>query len=470
MTHWWRRLIEPSVLRGLVLAQVVLASLLWLSLVGLVVWDSQQETVLHQSIPAMEAVVDAVEGLADRPEALERVLRRVDAWNRAGSGEQDDPTLSTGMLVWRGEQRIFASAGMPGELLQRHPEGLHKLASGERRWQVLTVRSAAEDIRVSLVYPDSFMAVVLTLNSRGYLLLPLIVSLPLLVLPAWLSVRWALKPWRRLSAEVARRDEQDLSPIALPARERELRPLLEAVNRLLGRLRGARARERRFVADAAHELRTPLSAMSLYAESLQRLTLPPSAAPLLRGMLRSGERATRLVNQLLTLTRSEADAQRPAERLDLAALAGDVLAEVALLGSARAVQLDCDLRGPLWMLGQAEGLGSLFGNLVENAIKYSPEGGRVTVRLWAEDGEIAALIDDQGPGIPPAWREQVLQRFARMPDQGQAGSGLGLAIVQSVLQAHGGRLALDDAPEGGLRVQLWLPAEDAGRAPRGCGR
>ncbi|MDC6166750.1 sensor histidine kinase [Paucibacter sp. XJ19-41] len=465
MRGWWRRLVEPSVLRGLLLAQIALVSLVWLGLVLLVVRESQQETALRQSVPAMEALVATAEALVDQPEALHRVLGKVDEWNRLGGGEQDDPMLRTGMLVWRGAARVFATDGLPASLYQRHPEGLKEIEMVDGRWQVLTVHSGSgSDVAVSFIYPQGIMAVMVALNSRGYLLLPLIVSLPLLVLPAWLSVRWALRPWRRLSAEVARRDEQELSPITLPARERELRPLLEAINRLLGRLRGARTRERQFVADAAHELRTPLSAMSLYAESMQRLALPPPAAPLLDGMLRSSARATRLINQLLTLTRSEAEAQAPARRLDLAVLVGEVLAETAILAEGRRVQLDCELPESLWLDGQAEGLGSLFGNLIENAIKYSPEGGRVSLRLWREGGEICARLSDQGPGIAPAWREAVLHRFARLPDQSQAGSGLGLAIVASVLQSHGGRLTLDDAPGGGLLVRLWLPAADSARA------
>lgn len=459
----WQRLREPSLVRGLLLAQAALVTLLWLGLVAWLLADEISQSEMEKSIPAMQAVVMSAQALADQPEALARVLEQVDRWNRSGSeGVQDEDLLPNGMVMWRGPQRLFASAGLAEALLGPHPPGLHTLEHAGDSWLVLTVQgqgaAAGEQTSLSFVYPHSVMALMVSLEGRGLLVLPLLVSLPLLLLPAWLSVRWALRPWRRLSEEVARRGAQDLEPFVAPSKAQELRPLVSALNRLLAQLREARARERRFVADAAHELRTPLTALNVYADSLRELSAEPQTQALLAGMLRSSERAVRLVNQLLALMRSEAEAQGALQRLDLAQLVPEVLAELAPLARLRQVVLDCEApESPLWLMARPEGLHALFANLVENAIKYGPQAGTVRLRLWREPGCLRATVADQGPGIAPEWRQAVLSRFTRLPDQAQPGSGLGLAIADSVMQAQGGSLQLDDAPGGGLLVLLCWP-------------
>ncbi|MCH7343964.1 HAMP domain-containing histidine kinase [Pelomonas sp. CA6] len=459
----WQRLAEPSLLRRLLLAQLALLSVVWVALVGGLIWLSQSEDSVRSTVPALEATVSAVQALGDQPEVLQEVLSKIDVWNRFGDGEEDDPALRTGTVVWVAGERRFATEGLPDEALVRRPPGFYRFQSGGTNWLMLTEQRLANarghpEATVSFIYSDAAMAALRAFSTSHVALLPLLVSMPLLVLPAWLSVRMALRPWRRLSAEVARRDAQDLSPVSTPTRQRELRPLVDALNRLLGEVREARERERRFVADAAHELRTPLAALQLYAQSLQPLIRAGSGERELAGMLRTSERSVRLVNQLLALMRSETQVEVASQPVELGALAQGVLAEAAALASQRRVVLDLEAEPGLWLDGEPDGLNSLFTNLVDNAIKYSPESGLVRLRLWRERGELHAELCDQGPGIAPQWRDAVLQRFTRVPDQAQSGSGLGLAIVATVLARHRGRLALDDAPGGGLRVQLIFPA------------
>lgn len=462
----WRRLSEPSMLRGLVLAQALLVCGIWALLLMIGVRSDLSEASALKLVPAAEAILSSAQHLADRPEALRQVLDKVDQWNRAEQGE-DDPLRRISLLAWREQQLLYATAGLPARFHGPYPPGLQRLDDGELGWQVLTVQAtappaapaASADLRVSFLIPRHLSMVLLSDEGLAALLLPLGFSLPLLIIPSWLSVRWALRPWRRLSEAVACRDANDLSPIHLKAREQELRPLLQAINRLLNELREARARERRFVADAAHELRTPLAALRLYADSLAALAQDPSQRPLWRGMERSSERAIHLVNQLLSLLRSDTQGQQAEKQsLDLAQLLPEVMAEVELQARQRHISLSCETYGEsLRMEGHADGLYSLFSNLLENAVKYSPAHSGVHVRLWAEAEALCASISDQGPGIPEAWRKAVLERFTRLPGESQAGSGLGLAIVQSVLQAHGGQMRLDDAPGGGLCVSLRLP-------------
>jgi two-component system sensor histidine kinase QseC len=461
------RALEPSVLRGLLLAQAGLIVLIWLGLVlsAMLERETITEADLAELVPALEAVVLAAQALSDQPQALLQLLHKIDQWNRFGAGERDDPHLRTAMVVWRDGRELFRTEQLPAALGDASQLGLRRRELAGESWHLLTVASepvaGKPPVVVSFIYNSAGLQALLSSSSARLVLLPLMVSLPLLILPAWLSVHLALRPWRRVAGELARRGANELQPLALPARQRELRPLIEAMNRLLAELREARARERQFVADAAHELRTPLAALQLYAESLQPLVQDSRAAPVLAGMLKSTERSVHLAQQLLALMRSEAGPPAQPQRIELGALVQDVLAEAALRAHQRGITLDCESPGGLWTLGQLDGLTSLFTNLVDNALKYSPAGGCVRLRLMrnpADAGELCIEICDQGPGIPPAWREQVLQRFTRVPDQVERGSGLGLAIVSSVLNRHGGRLALEDAPGGGLRVRVWLPA------------
>ena len=337
-----------------------------------------------------------------------------------------------------------------------------------RRWRALTKQSQHSNTRVTLLLPGSATELLTALSLHGFLLLPLLVSLPLLILPAWASVSLALRPWRRVSAEIARRGGQDLSPIEQAPRHRELRPMVSAVNLLLRRVRDSVARERSFIADAAHELRTPLATLRVHAEALQAHAHDAHAQQLLAGVLRGAERANHLVGQLLALMRSDAAASPTAPlALDLAELLRERLAQLALLAAQRGIELDCEAEDGLLLAAPREGLVSMLDNLIENAIKYSPAGAQIEVRLWREGGQALLRLDDQGTGIPVEARQRVFDRFYRLPDQAQSGSGLGLAIVQSVLQRLGGRIELGESrlpPRGstpGLGVQVRLPLAPA---------
>ena len=236
--------------------------------------------------------------------------------------------------------------------------------------------------------------------------------------------------------------------------------------RLLQRVDTSAARERSFIADATHELRTPLAAMRVNVEALQGQARDPRQQELLDGILNSNSRAARLVGQLLQLTRSEvqAEAGEQAAPQALDVLLQDRLAALSCLAQAGGIELELQAAVPLCVPGQRESLVSLIDNLVENAIKYSPRGGSVTVSLHAQGGQAVLHVADQGPGIPAALHGRVFDRFFRAPQQDQPGSGLGLSIVASVVARHGGSIALHQADGGqGLLVEVRLPlAPDGG--------
>lgn len=289
--------------------------------------------------------------------------------------------------------------------------------------------------------------------------LPVALLAPLLMLVVWWVVGRALAPVERVRAQVAARRADDLAPLPTAGLPAELRPLVDEMNGLLTRLAAAWDALTHFTADAAHELRTPLAALRLQAQSLQRApdeaTRQLAAERLLAGI----DRATRLLEQLLALARQEGAAREAAVApVDLAALARAALADARADAERRHVALALDAPASATVPGQADALAVLLRNLIDNALRHTPEGGRVQVGVQPRDAGAELVVEDSGPGIAPGDRARVLDRFYRVPGAPGHGSGLGLAIVRAIAERHGATLALDLSPAlGGLRVRVGLP-------------
>jgi two-component system OmpR family sensor kinase len=288
---------------------------------------------------------------------------------------------------------------------------------------------------------------------------PVLLLLPALGLLVWLTVGRGLRPLEAVAAEVEERTPSALSPLADGNLPSEVRPLVGALNDLLRRLGSALESQRRFVADAAHELRTPLTALSLQVQLVERAAAGEERAAALATVRDGLTRATRVVEQLLTLARQEPEAAaRPAADTDLLELAREVIAELAPLAESRAIDLGAGRAEPTRVVGDREGLRVLLANLVDNAVRYTQERGRVDVSTYRDGGEVVIEVTDNGPGIPAGERERVFDRFYRRPGSGAAGSGLGLAIVKAIVGRHGGSIALAGAPGGrGLAARVTLP-------------
>ncbi len=287
---------------------------------------------------------------------------------------------------------------------------------------------------------------------------PIAAAAPLLMLIVWCVVSWSLRPVKRARAQVADRRPEDLSPINVPDLPDEIRPLMQELNLLLERMRGAFAQQKQFVGDAAHELRSPLAALTLQLQSLRRA--PDDAnRQLAEQRLATGiERATRLVEQLLSMARQENTAESlPAEPVDMADTLRLALSET--LAAANAKDIAVEMRGEpqAWIRGRRDDLVLLARNLLDNAIKYTPAGGHIDIRLETSADQVLLLIDDNGLGIPPEERSRVFDRFYRIEGNTQHGSGLGLAIARAVAQRHGATITLEDAPDGGLRAKVSFP-------------
>ncbi|WP_343582937.1 HAMP domain-containing sensor histidine kinase [Herbaspirillum sp.] len=458
MRRWWRSVTTPSLVRRIMLAQLLLLTLLWCAFLTYVLWESLRSPGLLSGTKVFDTVLAVTDELQDRPQARHEVLHQIDMALREDYGPGDDPNISSSLIVRSHGKVVYASAGAPLEVRNTRYDTNERIAVGERTWRSRTVRSPRSDAEATLVIPGDAWAFFIHINSRGYYVLPLLISLPFLLLPAWLSVRVALRPWSKVAREVAERGPHDLTPLQSMPKHEELRNMVDCINDLLARVRESAGRERAFIADAAHELRTPLAAMRINVEALQSHVADPHQRELLRGILNSGNRATRLVRQLLLLMRSETRTEAPLRPMALTALVQERLAALSPLAAEREVELELDARDEVWVDGAREGLVSLIDNLVENAIKYSPVRARVevAVRMAAQGAQLE--VSDAGPGIAPAMRERVFDRFFRDPDQTQSGSGLGLAIVKTVVRQHGGSIALETSAEGGLTARVTLPA------------
>jgi two-component system OmpR family sensor kinase len=285
---------------------------------------------------------------------------------------------------------------------------------------------------------------------------PIAVMVPLLLLLVWWVVRSSLEPVNRVRRQIATREADALHAVDTRELPDEVRPLVDELNLLFTRMRQAFAAQQHFVADAAHELRSPLAALRLQVEQLRR-SVTDRERELAVQRLGSGlDRATRLVEQLLVLARQQATPAKaaPAVPVDLKQLTQLVLHDAAYAAQSRQLQIDSTLDA-CSVSGQPEALRILISNLLDNAIKYTPPQGRIGLRLQAQPGGVVLTLEDSGPGIAADDRLRVLDRFYRAPGANGSGSGLGLAIVKTIVEAHGAALSMQTSGRlGGLRVDV----------------
>jgi two-component system sensor histidine kinase TctE len=276
----------------------------------------------------------------------------------------------------------------------------------------------------------------------------------------WYGVGRGLAPLESLRAELAARAPRDLRPVAEDTAPAEVRPLGQALNDLLRRLGASIDAQQRFVADAAHQLRTPLAALQAQVDAARREPMPPELAATVAHLHAAARRAAHLARQLLTLAAVEPSTGRPfaPERTDLAAVAQARVADWLARADTKAIDLGFELE-PAPIAGEPDLLVELATNLVDNALYYTPRGGEVTLRTGCRNGHSFLEVEDDGPGIPAADRERVLERFHRVQGTPGEGSGLGLAIVREIAHRHGGAVEVGLPPAGrGTVVAVSFPA------------
>jgi len=361
--------------------------------------------------------------------------------------------------VWNDNHLLLRSTTAPVAALASAKSGYSEIKVNNEAWRALARWDAQHEFMIQVAEPMAGrerLARHITLK----MLLPTFIALPVLALLIWLGVGAGLQPLQKLKQEVKQRAANRLEPVAMAGVPEEVAPLTQALNDLFARLQQAFESERRFTADAAHELRTPLAALKIQAQVALRSTDEAERHRALENLLRGTDRATRLVEQLLTLARVDPEtAVAGYHQVDLRTLVTNVMVDIEPLAHAKQIEMvleekpDSDVACSV--LGDEVQLGLLLRNLIDNAIRYTPIGGRVSVGIDTIDG-IALEVRDSGPGIPEAERNQVQQRFYRIAGTGEEGSGLGLSIVRRIAELHGARLVLsDNNSSGGLLAKVY---------------
>ncbi|MCB1864025.1 MAG: sensor histidine kinase N-terminal domain-containing protein [Chromatiales bacterium] len=390
-----------------------------------------------------ETVVAVVEDLVSQFDDEHELRRKVAFQIEVGNGRQFYRSQAAPTQRFTGRPNAFSEGDYAGEV-----------------WRVFTATDGDEIV----------VHVAETLDVRGHLINdftlqligPLFVLLPSMALLIWFGVGRALQPIDRLAQRVALRDPDRLDGLSIESTPVEVRPLVEALNRLFLRLGAAFERERRFTADAAHELRTPLAAMRTQAQVARRTADASQRNHALERLQDAADRTARLVEQLLTLARVDETTIERDHEIDLAAIARAVCMDSDPNGTTKAHELVCSADDPVFVRANADLANVVVRNLVDNALRYTPDGGRVHVRVSNGSAYGVLHVDDSGPGIEPDQRSDAFARFHRLQRRSGGGAGLGLSIVRRIVEHHGGRVELGTSGLGGLRVSVTWPRGQAG--------
>ena len=362
----------------------------------------------------------------------------------------NDEQLDFVVQIWTADGRVIYPPRLRSDLPTRALLGFADIAVQGTTWRTFSVATGDRVIQVAQpLQIRQKLAADAALRSVS----PLFLIAPVLALLLWWLAARALAPLQRLTDGVKARDEQSLQPLPMAGLPDEVAPLVAALNGLLQRLGDSLGAQRAFVADAAHELRSPLTALKLQMQLLLRAPDDAARGDAARALTQGIDRAARLVEQLLTLARAEPGATTVVHAsVDLSELVRAAVAETVPFATARGTTLELMAAAPVTLQGDAAALTALARNLADNAVRYAPIGSRVEVRVFDDAGVPTLQVDDAGPGIAQADRERVFDRFYRHAAGDEPGTGLGLAIVRSVAERHGAEVVLGNSSLGGLRV------------------
>jgi signal transduction histidine kinase len=379
-------------------------------------------------------------------------LQAIDA-----SGDEDNPEADFVIQRWSPDGKLsFQSRPLPG-LKRQQLRGFSDVELAGERWRVFCLQSAghavqvAQPLRVRNAVARETALHTLSLFSLLF---------PLAALLIYVTVGRGLQPLHRIAEDVRRRSHRDLAPIDPEPLPREVAPLAVSLNGLMARLDRVITTQKTFVADAAHELLTPITALQLQAQLLSRALDEQRRHEALTDLRAGLARTIHLARQLLTLARQDPDLeQEPMAPVDVTELARRVVLTQLPLAEVRSVALELTASQPVVVQGAADALATLLANLVDNAIKYAPAGGRINVVVEDNDGRASLIVEDSGPGVPPEERSRIFDRFYRRPGASALGSGLGLSIARDIATRHRASIEVLPSPElGGLRVRVSFDA------------
>jgi two-component system sensor histidine kinase QseC len=447
-----RRKQGPWSLRRRLLAAIVAAStVLWLASLGIVTVIAWQETngVFDDALEESGYML-----MAATTDWDERGLL---ALARPGSAQDRKVDMQYQLVVaGRVIQRTGGAPARPFVAGFDDDDGFADVDVDKRRWRVFVVRDKERNVEVQVGQKHSKRFDILE-ELADHLWLPVLGFLALLVLVCWLLTGRVLQPLRRTASAIAAKTPDDLAQVPLAGQPRELLPIVQALNGVLARLDAALQAERRFTADAAHELRTPLAGLHMHVQLLQRQH-PDLSGPF-RKLRDDIGRVTALVDSLLALARMDplSREQLDRETVALAPLLERVRAAHAQEAAQRGIALTVRCE-PDAVDANPHMLEIALRNLVDNALRYCPDGSRIDIEASRIERHARLTVRDDGPGVDPAAMARLTERFFRVLGQGQGGSGLGLSIVQRIVELHGGKLAFGPGLDGrGLGATVELP-------------
>ena len=334
-------------------------------------------------------------------------------------------------------------------------DGMHTLEVGGETFRVL-VKTTAVGERVAVAQESGFRNEIAR-DSALRTVMPFLILVPVLLLIVADLVRKMFRPIAALSKEIDRRAEQDLHPIEDEHLPTEVRPFAVAINRLLARVGQSMESQRRFVADAAHELRSPLTALSLQAERLADTEMSDPARERLMVLRQGIERGRNLLDQLLSMAKAQSVAELPKSPVSVQNIYRRVLEDLMPLAEAKHIDIGVEGAQDAQVWVSELDMTAVVKNLVDNAIRYTPEGGQVWLRVEREGDLVAIVVADQGKGIAPDDQERIFGKFERVDPSEPGGTGLGLYIARRLARAMGGDIAVDSAPGQGARFTFTLP-------------
>lgn len=451
---WWQRVRQPTLQRRSVAFVLAAFVVIWLVLLAYTYIQNDRIIATEQPFRRFtEALHRTLEATPDPGQAA-AIVRATLQWTneRRSQGVRFPPGVDAELLDASGV-RVYASPRLQAFSAQDWGSQARVLVEGrayllhEARGPLWTLR-IAEPVRTT----GSFLS-----YNASFILEYLLLALPFVVIPVWWSVRSGLRPLAQFAASLKGRRQGDLSPVEHPVRHRELKPLSDALDDLLAQLRRKFDRERLFVQDAAHEIRTPLAVVGTQAHVLAHASCAEERKRAQALLNQAIARASHLAHQLLLLATLDGEGRAAPRHVDVAQAVRELLAQLAPLAMERRIELALEAPDQLWRTVDEAAFGSIVGNLVDNAIRYGRDGGNVLVGLREDGGQLALQVMDDGPGIPPAERPRVFERFYRVPGNERPGSGLGLAIVQQAAARLGGEVSVTDGLVGsgvGFRVRL----------------
>ncbi len=459
---WLQRVLQPSLVRRSVLAVFVAFLLVWAALLAYLYMERKHiQATDHGLLRFAAAFQTALPYLSTDAEASSFTAATA-AWLNVQRRDIRRRNVGRAFGEWEFElldpdgRRVYATPGLVSDRLPQPNAPVQEIVVQGTAYLLVEARTPRWVLRIA--EPARSDQAFLLYNAN-FLLPYLAIALPIVLLALWLPIRRGMRPLKQLATRIADRDANDLSPVGFDAQHRELKPLVSALDDLLARLRQRVERERVFVQDAAHEIRTPLAVINAQAHVLAHANNATERAQAEAQLDQAIARTSHMAQQLLDLAALDQDGTAPARHFDVAHWLRGALAPMAQGAFAKDMELSLDAPEELAWHVDVAALSSVVHNLVDNAMRYGRQGGTVAVALHEAGGELHVRVQDDGPGIAQALRAKVFERFYRGIDHEARGSGLGLAIVRQAALRMGGGVEIGEGLHGrGVGFVVRIPA------------